>query len=311
MPIKRLAMAFVAAGLCALPAHATVIATDLFNDPSYSLGGNIYPDSNQDIGYGAGIGPNDGTGFTSGWSNPYYTATRTAVTGLTYAGLATSGFGAASPAYVACTYCVNSTAVRVFSNNTATTDLWVSFLIQPNGVTPQDFSAYPNYGGFAIQDAASDFVYVGVPGLQPTSTADYSLQTGAGAALSAVAAVSGTTTLLVADIRDNGQAYLYVDPTVGAALGAPDATIAAPFAPSGATEFHWSDSWGWTYGDLRVGTTLADVTPAPAAVPEPGAWMLMLAGVAAVGGALRARRGAPRGAAPLRITRQDRGQSAA
>ena len=54
--------------------------------------------------------------------------------------------------------------------------------IKENGITPQDFSAYPNYGGFAIEDAGGDFVYVGVPGLQPNSTADYSLQTGVGAA---------------------------------------------------------------------------------------------------------------------------------
>jgi len=307
MPHKRLAMAFAAIALCALPARATVIATDLFDDPSYSLGGNIYPGSNQDIGYGAGIGPNDGTGFTSGWSNPYYTATRTVVPGLTFPGLATSGFGAASPAYVACTYCVNSTAVRVFSDNTATTDLWVSFLIQPNGIAPQDFSAYPNYGGMAIQDAASDFVYVGVPGLQPNSTANYSLQTGAGAAQSDRAAVSGETTLLVADIRDNGQAYLYVDPTAGLPLFGPQATISTVITPSDATELYWSDSWGWTYGDIRVGTTLADVMPIGAPVPEPAAWTLMLAGFAALGVALRARRGAE----SPRITPRDGGQRAA
>jgi hypothetical protein len=205
--------------------------------------------------------------------------------------LATSAYGAASPAYYACpyAYCVNSTAVRDFADNTATTDIWVSFLIKDDGVTAQDFANLPNYGGIAVEDASSDFLYIGVPGEQPT-TADYSLQTGAGFQQSATAATPAHTVLLVADISDDGEAYLYVDPTVGAALGAPDATIAAPFAPSAATELYWSDSWGWSYGDIRVGTTLADVTPPPSPVPEPTAWAMMLAGFAALGGALRARR---------------------
>jgi hypothetical protein len=289
MPLKRFAIAFALVALSAVQAHATLIASDLFNDPSYSLGGNIYPNSNQDIGYGYGVGPNDGTGFTAGWSNPFYTAVRTVVPGLSYAGLATSGFGAASPAYVSCNECVNSTAIRTFADNTATTDLWVSFLIKQNGITPAEFAVNANYGGMAIEDAAGDDVYEGVPGLNPDGTADYSLQTANGANQSSVAAVSGATTLLVMDIRDNGQAYLWVDPTVGQALGAADATIATVITPSDATELYWSDSWGWTYGDIRVGTTLADVTPAGAPAPEPAAWALMLVGFAALGGALRRR----------------------
>jgi hypothetical protein len=287
MKLPFIAFAVLAFG--AGQANATVIATDFFNAPSYSLGGDIYPNSGQDVGYGPGYGPNDGAGFASGWENPFYTSPRTVVPGLDYAGLATSGYGAASPAYVACVYCVNSTATRAFSDNTATTDIWVSFLIQNNGATPQDFGAYPNYGGFAIEDAAGDDVYVGVPGVQPTPTANYSLQTATDVEQSAVAATSGQTALLVVDIRNTGDAYLYVDPTVGHALGAPDATISAPFTPSAATELYWSDSWGWTYGDVRVGTTLADVTPAPSPVPETATWAMMILGMGAVGVALRRR----------------------
>jgi hypothetical protein len=294
MPLKRCSIAFALVALSAVQAHATLIASDLFNDPSYSLGANVYPASDQNIGYGYGIGPNDGTGFSSGWSNPYYSPPRTITYGLTYAGLATSRYGAASPAYVPCTYCEYSVSLRAFADNTATTDLWVSFLIQQKGITPQDFSAYPNYGGIGVNDAAGDFLYAGVPGLQPVSTADYSLQAGNGpgqgvADQSAVAAVSGATTLLVVDIRDNGEAYLYVDPTVGQALGAPMATIATGVTPSNATYLNMSDSYGWTYGDIRVGTTYADVTPAGAPAPEPAAWTLMLLGFAGLGGVLRAR----------------------
>jgi hypothetical protein len=154
-------------------------------------------------------------------------------------------------------------------------------------------------GGFAIEDAANDSVYVGAPGVQPSPTANYSLQTATDIEQSAVAATRGRTVLLVADISDDGEAYLYVDPTVGVALRAPDATIAAPFTPSAATYLHWSDSWGWTSGDVRVGTTLADVTPAPSPVPEPAAWSLMLVGFAGLGGALRARAKALGAGAPF------------
>jgi hypothetical protein len=287
--MKHLAMAMAAIALGAAPADAAVIATDLFNDPSYSLGGTIYPDSDQNIGYGYGVGPDEGTGFSSGWQNPDYTSPRVVASPLSYPALATSGFGAAGPAYVACVYCVNSTAIRTFSDNTATTDLWVSFLIEDDDVTAQDFAAYPAYGGFAIEDAGGDFVYSGVPGVQPISTADYSLQTASAVAQSTTAAAPGTTVLLVVDISDDGNAYLYVDPTVGQALGAPAATIAAPFTPSSATELYWSDSWGWTYGDVRVGTTLADVTPAPAPIPEPPAWATLLVGAAGLGARLRGR----------------------
>jgi hypothetical protein len=295
--MKPISIASVAFALVAVHAQAAVIATDFFNDPSYSLGSAVYPDSDQNVGYGAGVGPDDGTGFTSGWQNPFFTSPRTVAPGLAYRGLATSGFGAASPGYVACAYCVNSTANRTFADNTATTDLWVSFLIKDDGVTAQDFSAYPNYGGFAVEDANNDYVYTGVPGVEPTPTADYSLQTANDVEQSALAATPGRTVLLVADISDDGEAYLYVDPTVGAALGAPDATIATPIAPSGATNIHWSDSWGWTYGDLRVGTTLADVTPAPSPIPEPATWSLMLVAFTGLGGALRARRKADRAVA--------------
>ncbi|MEJ0015075.1 MAG: PEP-CTERM sorting domain-containing protein [Acetobacteraceae bacterium] len=298
--MRRSAIALAAVLVSTARAEASVLATEFFDDPGYSVGGTIYPDGSQDIGHGPGIGPNTGTGFTSGWQNPFFTAPRTVAPALSYAGLATSGYGAASPPYVACTYCVNSTAQRFFSANTATTDLWISFLIKDVDVT--GFAANPNYGGIAVDDASNNFVYIGVPGLQPNPTAKYSLQTSDGVAQGTIDAAPGQTDLLVVHITDTGQAYLYVDPTIGAPLGLPDATIPAPFAPSAATYLHWSDSWGWTYGDIRVGTTLADVTPAASSVPEPASWALALIGL---GGLLAGRRSRGRGGGgERRLTRR-------
>ena len=293
--MNRLSIAAAVLALSAAQAHATIIAADLFDDASYSLGANIYPNGGTDIGYGNGYGPNDGSGFTSGWENGNDTSPRVAVAGLSYTGLATSGFGAASPAYIPATYSYNSTALRTFSNNTATSDLWMSFLIQSNGISTQNFSTYPNYGGIQIVGATGS-VFVGVPGVQPTGTADYSLQN-ADVVSSTKAAASGQTDLLVVDISSNGNAYLYVDPTLGSPLGAPDATLATTLTPSGAGGLYWTDSWGWTYGDIRVGTSFADVSPAPApSVPEPASWVVMLVGFACLGGALRMRRGGLRAA---------------
>jgi hypothetical protein len=292
--MKRTSLAIAACALAASQAHATVIATDLFNDPSYSIGGDIYP---ANPGPTSVYGPNDGTGWSTGWEGSgggNVTSPRTVTQGLAYTGLATSGYGAASPAFQYCGgYCYNSTALRGFSDNTATTNLWVSFLIKDDGVAADQFAPNPNYAGFSIL-GSNDSFFIGVPGIQPVGTNKYSLQTqGANAHIeqSAKGAAIGQTDLLVADITASGTAYLYVDPIVGQPLGAPDATITTTLTPSSATGLYWTDSWGWTYADVRVGTTLADVTPAGA--PEPAAWALVLTGLAGLGGALRSRRWAP------------------
>lgn len=290
MKIFLIAIAAAVAAF-ASQANAVTIAYDGFT------GRVVYPDGATNLGYGAGFGPNDGTGFTAGWQNGNFTSPRTSVAGLTYTGLQTSGYGAASPAYIPSptpgTYYYNSTALRSFSSNPATTNLWMSFLIQSNGISSANFSAYPNYGGLRINDGSgNNIVFAGVPGVQPTGTADYSLQTST-IASSAKAAASGQTDLLVVDLSNDGHAYLYVDPTIGSPLGAPDATIAVSEGPSAAAGLYWTDSWGWTYSDIRVGTTLADVTPAatiPTAVPEPATWAMLILGMGAMGAVLRRRR---------------------
>jgi hypothetical protein len=233
-------------------ATAADIACDSFNAPSYAIGSDVYP--------AGGTGPTDGFGWTSGWqgsSGQNITAPRTIAAALSYPGLATTGYAAASPSYVGAG--TNSTAVRGFTN-TATKVLWFSFLIQLNSdAVLANGNSAGNYGGIALEDASgSHFLYVGIPG----GATGYSLQTNAEIAPHGSATPSvGKTDLLVMRIGGEQRAALWVDPTLGQPLGTPDAVIKLPLPATDYVSLYWSDSWGWTYGDLRVGPSLASVTP--------------------------------------------------
>jgi len=233
-------------------AIAGKIACAGFHSPTYSIGGDVYP--------AGGAGPVAGFGWTGPWqgsSGFNITAPRTIVAALSYPGLAATKFAAASPAYVGAG--TNSTAVRGF-NNTATNVMWFSFLLQLNSADVMaDGNSAGNYGGIALEDATgSNFLYAGVPG----GATGYSLQTNAEIAPlgSAVPSV-GRTDLLVVRLGPGKKASLWVDPTLGQALGTPDSVITLPLAASQYVSLYWSDSWGWTYAGLRLGTSLASVTP--------------------------------------------------
>jgi hypothetical protein len=271
----------VAAGVVFMSgsAEAALIAYEGFASSSYTLGDLVYP--------AGGMGPNSGTGWTDGWqgsSGFNTTSPRYVAAGLSYPGLASSGYAAASLPYQ---LGGQSTALRGFAN-TATSDLWFSFLIELNSATElANGNSAQSYGGIALDDASfSKFLYVGVGG----GATKYGLQTAAAGIVSgSTAPTVGQTELLLVHVDSSDTASLWVDPTLdGAPLGAPDVTVASPFAPSEFGGLYWSDTWGWTYDELRIGTTLADVTPSPAAVPEPATWT-MLAGAAVVAGGLRAR----------------------
>jgi hypothetical protein len=280
--MDRLRLGVLVAGAVALmsgSAEAALIAYDGFASSDYTLGDPVYP--------AGGMGPNSGTGWTDGWqgsSGGNTTAPRYVASGLSYSGLASSGYAAASLSYQ---LGGQSTAERNFTN-TATSDLWFSFLIQLNSST-ELASGNPNqnYGGIALEDPSfSKYIYVGVGG----GATNYGLQTmAAGIVSSTTAPTVGQTELLLVHVDSSDTASLWIDPTLGGApLGTPDVTVTSPFAPSGFGGLYWSDTWGWTYDELRIGTTLADVTPASAPVPEPPTWTI-LAGAALLAGWLRAR----------------------
>jgi hypothetical protein len=279
------AVGFGAVGSISLSAKAELIAYDGFASSSYTPGDPVYSQG--------GAGPNSGTGWTDGWqgsSGNNTTAPRFVAAGLSYPGLESSGFAAASLPYQ---QYGQSTAERNFTN-TATTDLWFSFLIELNsGAELANGNSAQSYGGIALDSSSfSTFLYVGVGG----GATKYGLQTpAAGIVSSAIAPTPGQTELLLVHVDSSDTASLWVDPALGGApLGAPDVTVASPLAPSAFGGLYWSDTWGWTYDELRIGTTLADVTPPPAPVPEPAAWTT-IAGAALVVSGLRARRRPPAG----------------
>jgi hypothetical protein len=276
-----------AVGLISGSAKAALVAYDGFASSSYTLGDPVYP--------AGGMGPNAGTGWTDGWqgsSGFNTTAPRTVVAGLSYPGLASSGYAAASLPYQPGG---QSTAERNFTN-TATSDLWFSLLIQLNASTElANGNSAQSYGGIALENTSfSTFLYVGVGG----GATNYGLQTpAAGIVSTSTAPTVGQTDLLLVHVDSSDTASLWIDPALGGTpLGAPDVTVASPLAPSEFGGLYWSDTWGWTYDELRIGTTLADVTPAPAPAPEPATWTL-IAGAAVLLSGLRGRR---RATVPLR-----------
>ena len=253
--MNTLALSLLAASACLVitsAAPAATIACDDFAAPTYTIGADAYP--------AGGTGPNSGFGWTTGWNGSSgfnITAPRTIAAALTYPGLATTGDAAASPAYVGAG--TNSTAVRGFTAPTAA-PLWVSFLIQLNdNAVMANANSAGNYGGIALIDAAgSHFLYMGIPG----GATGYSLQTNAAIAPHGAAVpAAGKTDLLVMHIGIKQNAQLWVDPPLGQPLGTPDAIIALPLPASAYDHLYWSDSWGWTYSHLRIGTSLAAVTP--------------------------------------------------
>jgi len=233
-------------------ALAQRLACDEFKSPGVAIGDDVYP--------AGGVGPANGAGWTSGWqgsSGFNITAPRMIVAGLSYPGLDTNAYAAASPAYIGPG--TNSTAVRGFTGTTGHV-LWFSFLIQLNdNAVMANGNSGGNYGGIALIDAAgAHFLYAGVPG----GATGYSLQTNAAIAPHGAATpLAGRTDLLLVRIGEKQNAELWVDPKLSRPRGPPDSVIALPLPASSYVSLYWSDSWGWTYGDIRIGTTLASVIP--------------------------------------------------
>jgi hypothetical protein len=233
-----------------------------------------YPPGNEPL-----AGKNGGTGWGGPWSDTCCAgSTRTTASGLSFGALAVTPGAATTPAGPPPPPETISIHSRAFGTSFGAdnTTLFFSFLLRPD-------ANFGFYAGINLGHTGSDF-FVGKSGFIPGTTtpvANYSLEGGGMIAQSSVAAVAGTTVLLVmraqfhdgiADLLD-----LYVNPTPGGALpAASDATLALPDV--GSLDFLFiNNASGWTTDEIRLGDTFASVSPT--AVPIAPSQLLFLGGL--------------------------------
>jgi hypothetical protein len=242
-----------------------------------------YPPGGEEL-----AGKNGGTGWGGAWAHDCCAQALTTASGLSFGGLAVTPGAATTSVAPPVTV---SRYLRAFGTSFGAdnTTLFFSFLLRPDA----DFGFY---GGINLGSAGGDF-FVGksgiIPGSQPeVPVFNYSLEGGGMIDQSDVAAVAGTTVLLVlrAQFHDGSDDVfdLYVNPTPGGALPAgSDAELALPNVD---LDFLiMNNATGWTTDEIRLGATFAEVTPL-ASVPVPSPLFLMAGGLAGL--ATVRRRGA-------------------
>jgi lysophospholipase L1-like esterase len=212
--------------------------------------------------YGATGGDLTGKNGGSGWSGAYTdtgNSTGYRPTGLTYTGLSTAG-GAANTADV--TDPIGTTiSFRNLGAAITTGQTWISFLGQRNTAATGTFAGFSVYSGSGV---TSEFTIAsgGTANWRILDTA--SVDTG-------VATTQNVTQLVVAQIIWNAAAAetlnLWINPTLGGALGAPNATKVVDM-PSGFNSIRIaaSSGVGHIYDEIRIGDSFVDVTP-PVVVP--------------------------------------------
>jgi hypothetical protein len=228
---------------------------------------------------------NGGDGWGGSWDHNCCFQTFTTGSGLAFGALAVTPGAAQTPVVPAPPNNV-SIYTRSFGSSLGAdnTTVFFSFLLRPD----TDFGFY---GGINLGTPGSTDFFVGKSGIIPgsdtpsnpggTPVANYSLEGNKMVVQSGVAAVAGTTVLLVVrvefhdgmdDVLD-----LYVNPTLGGTLPAvSDATLALPNVAL--NYLYINNATGWTTDEIRLGSTFADVTPTPA----PATSLLMAGGLAAV-----------------------------
>lgn len=273
--LRRLVLPAFLVLLSGATASASVLFQEAFDNPAYTIGSDVDPTSS------AGV---------SGWVNAGPTSPYTIVPGLAFGNLQFSGFAAASPAYTG-SVCCNSTAVHSFTNS-ATTDLWFSMLVALT--TGNADSNTDAYAGVALQSssAQSQYLFFGIPG----GTAKFDLQSNLNSNAiaspdSGVLPLYGSPTLLILHVASDNTASLWVN-TVSFPgddnLGTANAVITSPIAAGAFDSISLTTSWGWTFDQMIIGTTLADVTPTPVApTPEPSTYLLVVTGLLVMGQSAR------------------------
>jgi hypothetical protein len=215
-------------------------------------------------------GENGGSGWAGAWAagNPL---TFIAVPGLAFGSLGATGGAATAtvkpdpPQGGDITFEQRQLAASFGADNTA---LYLSFLLRPE-------TGFGFYGGFNLGG-----LFIGKSG----QVNSYSLETTGNIVSSSIAPQVGETVLLVlrAQFQAGNDLFdLFVNPVPGVAEPAlADATMTNVdlLADSFVTI---NNAGAWTLDEIRIGSTLADVTPS--AVPEPPVALLLATGLLLVG----------------------------
>lgn len=282
---KQLLIAGVACLLAASQSGAALIAYDGFD---YSDGVSLDVNAVTNL--------TGGTGWDSGgwvWSGGNQGAAQTnASGGLTYGSLATTP-GAMH-------WNTDTKRSGMYRNTTAGdvvdtapgVSVWMSFLLNIDSAGASDMADMGSWVGFnkTTGNATNEGAIDGIQLLSWTaSTSEYTvaakMNNNYGAAVTLDA---DTTYLVVMELLDtspdgNDTLNLFINPAIGAALGAPDSSVTGPYIGDNgivgqvAATFGENEVVGFL-DEIRMGDTFADVTP----VPEPSSILLILGGFGAL-----------------------------
>lgn len=232
-------------------------------------------------------GANGGSGFGSNaWDDQSgATMDEIASTGLTYGSLQTSG----RSLELVTSGDQNSEATRAFGTSisgTGGTSTWISFLVRGDDLTNGQ------YATVNLMASSGNSARFGIFWNSSESTAYFGLgRLGgipSGPTFSSLAVSEGQTYLVVGQIawNDSGAETLslYVNPAIGGTPPAPLVTRMESLGTTLATArlIFGTDGSTWSFDELRIGSSFADVTPS--AVPEPGPAglaLLFISGLAA------------------------------
>ena len=269
----------VATGLgMAVPrASATLLAYEPFN---YTAGTNLVGTTST------------GTGFTGTWTETGYnggTETFTIGSGsLSYSGLPTAGNSVLGIVASSGTYPVNqeslATAIAAPTATNPTVTTWYSFLLK----TP---STVNWNAGLQINGSTDTAVFGEAQNSANGTGTHWSISSPGhntfGVETPAITIAANTTYFLVledtANYGSTDTMNLYVDPTVGLASPSVSAAVTDSLITVGkVSSIGLSTQRAYSFDEVRIGTTFADVAPSNSAIPEPASLGLLLLGSAGI-----------------------------
>lgn len=217
-----------------------------------------------------------GVGFSGAWSagayNAQYSLYNVTTGSLAFGNLSTSGNSVRTGTDNALNGIVRATSEYLVGNNAGTR--FLSFLIRRDNTSGAD-----NFGGLYIDGSNRD-LFIGKGG-QQTNWGLEERGVSSGAQVSDVVATVGDTTLLVVKMVTGIQTdafTLYVNPTPG--QGEPGSASATMNLDVGdANQIALYNGGNYTFDEIRIGDSFAEVTPTISSTPEPSTLVLAALGL--------------------------------